>query len=232
MWVTLNTNSDNLKTGPIVVSTTEKDSCPKECALHKECYARFSFLGGHWKKIGQVIKGKRYGDNWDKFCERLKKVAKNKLFRHNQAGDLPKLPGPYVVDKIDRLKLRQLVNAAKKLRGFTYTHFCPKDSHNRDAIQDANKSGFVINLSSNNLTEADEYANLGIGPVVTIVPLGLPALGLRTPEGRTVVICPAQRRDDVTCESCKLCAVGNRKSVVGFYPHGVSKKKLSAKADV
>lgn len=227
MWVTLNLNSDNVKTGPIVVSTTEKKSCPVECAFHDECYARFSFLGGYWKKIGRIIKGKRLGDNWGAFCKRLARIPAGRMFRHNQAGDLPKKYG-----RIDHSKLAMLVEATRKLVSFTYTHFDPRNKHNRRAILEANRGGFVINLSSNNLTEADEYANMDIGPVVTIVPLGTESLGVRTPEGRVVVMCPAQTRDTVTCETCKLCAVGNRKSVVGFYPHGVSKKKLSAKASV
>ena len=225
-WVTLNTKSANRKVGPIPVSTSDTDTCPKECSLKDgDCYARFGPLGMHWRKIGSDGRG----DNWIGFCKRIMSLASGTLWRHNQAGDLPKHNG--ISDDIDRLddeKCRQLSEAAKDTNGWTYSHYDVTDSHNRETIKEMNsKPGMVVNLSSDSLTQADEYANMDIGPVITLVPLGTDPLGIRTPEGRVVSMCPAQTQDDMSCDRCKLCAKGNRKSVVGFYPHGPAQKRLS-----
>jgi len=48
-----------------------------------------------------------------------------------------------------------------------------------------------------------------------------------TPAGRKVVVCPATQRDDVTCESCRLCARINRSVIVGFPAHGAGARKVN-----
>lgn len=218
MWVTLSVRSKNEKTGPIAVSMTEKGSCPDNCSLKdSDCYARFSYLGIVWNRLSK----KKIGDNWTAFCKRLRSINPGSLFRHNQAGDLPQNKR----GKINKNKMRQLISACRHLRGFTYTHYDPKDSHNLEIIREANENGFVVNLSSDNLTEADEYAKLGL-PVVTLLPMDAPNRGNKTPDGRPIVVCPAQTTD-ITCHDCKLCAVGTRKSIIGFKAHGTAKKRLS-----
>lgn len=217
MWVTLSTRSKNEKTGPIAVSMTEEKSCPNECSLKgTDCYARFSYLGITWNKLSNH----RIGDNWTAFCKRVKTLKPGSLFRHNQAGDLPKNRQGL----IHKTKMRQLIKAVKHLRAFTYTHYNP--FKNRKILREANKSGFVVNLSADNLTEADRYYKLGM-PVVTLLPSDSPTSGVKTPNGVPVVVCPAQLHD-LTCAQCKLCAVP-RKSIVGFLAHGTAKKRLSKK---
>ena len=220
MWVHLTLKSGNGKVGPIAVSTTEKASCPSECSLRDgDCYARFGPVGIHWNKVSK----KERGDNWTAFCRRMRKILPGSLFRHNQAGDLPQNKQK----KIHKGKLRQLVGAVCHLKGWTYTHYNPEDKHNAEAIAYANLNGFTVNLSSDNLEQADKYIELGIGPVTTLLPTNAPTTSIKTPAGNTVVPCLAQIYDDMTCEKCKLCQVVDRKSIVGFYAHGTAKKRLS-----
>ena len=202
------------------MTTTESASCPSECPLKDtDCYARFGPLGMHWAKVKQGLRG----DNWTAFCERMRKFAAGTLFRHNQAGDLPQNKR----GKINRSKLNQLVAAVRHLRGWTYTHYDPTDEHNAAAIKHANDNGFTVNLSADNLTQAEEYANIGIGPVTVTLPADAPKRGNRTPNGLPVVVCPAQTQDDMSCAKCKLCQVRDRKAIVGFLAHGTAKKRLS-----
>jgi hypothetical protein len=223
MWVSLNTKSGNVKVGPIPVSTTEAASCPKECPLKDtDCYARFGPLGMHWRKIGE---GGR-GDNWSAFCGRVRKFRKGQLWRHNQAGDLPQDEN----GRIDRDKVSELGRASAHTNGWTYTHYDPTDSQNREAIVELNKSGgMTVNLSADTTEEADEFSKLGIGPVVVTLPENSPIRGNKTPEGLPIVICPAQTQETMTCEQCRLCQVRDRKSIVGFLAHGTAKKRLSKK---
>jgi hypothetical protein len=124
--------------------------------------------------------------------------------------------------------LKTLVDANKGRRGFTYTHKpCEENENNRDAVREANKGGFTINLSGNSLSHADRLADLNIGPVVSIVPHGT-ANTFYTPAGRKGIVCPAQQRDDITCANCQLCSRVNRSVIVGFLPHGASKAKANA----
>jgi hypothetical protein len=223
MLVHLTKISGNSKTGPIPVSTTERDSCPPTCSFYASgCYAKGGPLGIHWS---QVSKGKR-GSNWAEFLEDLKTLPKGQLWRHNQAGDLPG-KGLRIAAKL----LGQLVdvNAQRKLKGFTYTHK-PLTPSNAAAIADANLRGFVINLSADSLAEADEKYNTGLGPVVVVLPIDAET-GKRyvTPQGHKVVTCPATiQGSDLTCARCQLCAIPDRKSIIGFPAHGVAKRKVNA----
>lgn len=112
-------------------------------------------------------------------------------------------------------------------RGFTYTHKPLATSAERDAIQQANKEGFTVNLSGNNPTHADTLADMGIAPVVTVLPADATE-NTYTPKGRKIVVCPATQRDNVSCATCKLCAVAKRDVIVGFPAHGTSKRKADA----
>jgi hypothetical protein len=175
----------------------------------------------HWRKVTDGVRG----DNWKAFCDRMRKFAAGTLFRHNQAGDLPKNKS----GKINKNKLRQLVAAVRHLRGWTYTHYDPTDSHNAEAIKYANDNGFTVNLSADNLTQADEYAKIGIAPITVILPRDAKPRGNRTPNGLPIVVCPAQTQENVSCDTCKLCTVRDRKSIVGFLAHGTASKRLSSK---
>ncbi len=131
---------------------------------------------------------------------------------------------------MNRSKALQLAKAAKHTKGWTYTHYNPENSHNRETISAMNKiGGLVVNLSADSLEEADRYSKLGIGPVVVTVPENTPNNGNKTPNGLTLVICPAQTQESMTCEQCKLCQIRDRKSIVAFKAHGTAKKRLSSK---
>jgi hypothetical protein len=227
----LTLQSRNAKTGPIPVSTTSADSCPPSCPLAAAgCYAKSGPLGMLWAAVSRTKPGAtmHHGKNnvrtltWDGFTAAIKALPAGALWRHNQAGDLPG-----VGDKIDAKALGQLARANKGKRGFTYTHK-PVKGRNAAAIAKANAAGFTVNLSADNLTEADELSAAGVGPVVTLLPAEVTGNEkLFTPAGRRVVVCPATYRDDVTCASCALCAVATREVIVGFPAHGASKAKAS-----
>lgn len=207
--------SSNRKTGPIPVSTTSRESCPNSCPLYTGCYAAGGPLKIHWDK---VTSGEQ-GDSWENFCQDIAGLRRGQLWRHNQAGDLPGEG-----EEIDAEALALLVEANRGRRGFTYTHKLPHVNGNAAAIKHANDNGFTINLSANNMREADELANLDIGPVVVILPREAEDVTF-TQEGRTVIACPADKHDHVTCATCQMCQKADRKSVIGFRAHGTFAKK-------
>lgn len=226
--------SDNVKTGPILVTTTTALTCPDACPFKrtrdgvKGCYADGGPLAMHWRQVTLGKRGKPWHDALASLALELRRKGKGATWRHNQAGDLPGLG-----DAIDADGLADLVkvNADASAHGFTYTHKplvgSVHASANLVAVQSANASGFTVNASANNLTHADALADLGGVPVVVVVPHDAPDT-LATPSGRKVVVCPAQRRDDVTCSSCRLCSRGDRSVIVAFRAHGASYRRAEA----
>jgi hypothetical protein len=215
--VSLTKISHNVKTGPIPVSTVSEKTCPPSCPFKKNgCYAESGPLAIHWRK---VTEGSR-GVEWGEFCNQIKSLPRNQLWRHSQSGDLPGHG-----EQVNQLELAQLVAANKGRKGFTYTHKY-NDSSNHAVIKDANDKGFTINLSANNLAQADKLAALNIGPVVAVVSSDISTKTAYTPEGRKGIVCPATYKENVNCASCRLCQVTNRKVIVLFPAHGTSKKKM------
>lgn len=220
----LTAKSKNAKTGPIPVSTTSAATCPSSCPFNNGggCYATGGPLAMHWRKVTSEERG----TGWTEFCDTIAALPEGQLWRHNQAGDLP---GDGLT--IDPLAMNELVHANAGRKGFTYTHYpvtgvSTAEATNRREIKHANDSGFVVNLSANNMAHADHLASLGVGPVVTVLASDVTE-NTRTPEGRKVVVCPATQRDDVSCATCKLCS-RHREAIVGFPAHGASKRKATA----
>lgn len=215
--------SKNTKTGPMPVSTTVKASCPGTCPLKRNgCYAEHGPLGMYWAKLSA---GDTVSLSWDEFCGEIAALRDGQIWRHNQAGDLPHNNG-----KLDRDVINALVDANNGKRGFTYTHHNVDDAHNADVVRKANQAGFTINVSANNLQDAENKLTLGIGPVVTVLPADVQGKqDIFTPYGARVIVCPATYRDDVSCASCGLCQ-RQRDVIVGFPAHGNAKKRATTVA--
>lgn len=218
--VHLSLKSSNAKTGPIPVSTTERSSCPTDCAFRKNgCYADAGPLALHWNAVSAGARG----TGWNEFCDAIANLPEGQVWRHNQAGDLPSDGA-----KIDVDAMALLVEANQGRRGFTYTHHSMDVADNAYAVAMANALGFTVNLSANSVSECDALADLGIGPVVTVLPIDQ-TTNTTTPAGRRVVVCPAAIREDVSCATCQLCS-RQRDTIVGFPAHGSSAKRADAVA--
>jgi hypothetical protein len=217
----LTPKSRNAKTGPIPVSTTSADTCPNDCPFRGNgCYADGYPLKGRWD---EVTRGER-GGSLSALCDQVAALPAGQLWRHNQAGDLP---GDG--EQINAAELMEIVIANMGKRGFTFTHYNPANRQNAVAISIANREGFTVNLSANNLEHADELAALDIGPVAVVLPADFDGRRTETPAGRKVAQCPATYRD-TTCADCGLCAKRDRRVIVGFPAHGVHKRKADSVA--
>jgi len=213
--------SSNGKTGPIPVSGSAASTCPDVCPFKSHgCYAKYGPISWHWARLNKGTQG----ITWLDFLSRIVNLPAGQLWRHNQFGDLAGKN-----NEIDPVSLANLVKANKGKKGFGYTHYPVLNEQdkcaaaNRKAIRSANRNGFTINLSANNLNHADQLANLDIGPVCSIVAQDSPE-SFQTNAGNRVIVCPAQTRDDITCAKCKLCAQSNRKVIIGFKAHGSGAK--------
>ena len=212
----LTLKSSNAKTGPIPVSTTSRDTCPDDCGMREECYAASGPLALHWAAVSN---GSR-GTDLETFCSSISSLPDAQLWRHNQAGDLPGNGRT-----IDPIALGQIVHANLNRRGFTYTHY--RDTESLRWIKHANNWGFRVNLSANDLADADILADTGAGPVVVVLP-STQVKNTFTPAGRAVIVCPATIREDVSCATCRMCQ-RERAFVIGFPAHGSRKRVIDIK---
>jgi hypothetical protein len=218
--------SGNKKTGFMPVTYSNSATCPDACAFKAKygeefrgCYADGGNVARHWRKIDS---GER-GTDFETLCAHVRTIPRGQVWRHNVAGDLA---GEN--NRVDPRLLAQLVEANRGRRGYTYTHK-PLTKANAKAIRHANDNGFTVNLSADDLADADRKANTGAGPVVVVLPHDVGDKPLKTPEGRTVVVCPAQTKAELQCTRCNLCAVSDRKAIVGFKAHGTWERKVSGK---
>ncbi len=218
MKVSWTPKSKNKKIGEIPASMTERESCPPDCPLKDNgCYADNWPLRLHWNKVPQK------GLSWGDFVNVVDALPAGTLWRHNVAGDLPRRKDGGIHSR----KMGALVKANKRKPVIVYTHHdTVRDSRSAKIISSANSDGFTVNLSANNPAHADELADLGIAPVVTLLPSDAPTRSF-TPRGKVIIACPAEDNDSVTCKSCGVCAVASRKSIIGFRAHGSRKKKAN-----
>lgn len=221
--------SGNIKTGKIPVTSSPRSSCPLSCPLKGAggCYGEDFRLKAFWTKVDEGTASNLL--SWDELCSKIENLPEGQLWRHNQVGDLPTREDD--PEGVDFTALHKLAKANSGKRGWTYTHKNPAYENNSTAIRVSNRLGFTINLSANSLSQADAYSSLNIGPVVVTVPANTPKVSF-TPEGRKVVICPAQQIDELACDKCALCQKKDRSFIIGFRAHGMKKKALSLRLEV
>jgi hypothetical protein len=219
MQMTYAGHGSNSKLGKgVFVSTSSKATCPDACQLKGNgCYAESAPMVWHWDKVTKGLKGRP----WDEFLLQIRALRRGEFWRHNQAGDLPGLG-----DRVDTKALGQLVSANKGRRGFTYTHKPLSRKAEQTAVKEANANGFTINVSTDNLTQADAAMKKGLAPVVTILPAVTEGKVVMTPAGNKVLVCPEYTKG-WTCQKCQLCAVSDRSYAIGFPAHGTWKKKVN-----
>ena len=199
--------SANSKTGPIPVTYSQRETCPQSCPHYRaDCYAEDYYTRMSWDKVAER------GGDLGQLCASIEALPAGQLWRFNVAGDLPGAG-----EHVDAAALGAIVQANIGRRGFTYTH--KKTPEALYWAQCANDWGFTVNLSADDAGEADALANVSRSPLTCIVPMDTPEK-TETPEGRTIIVCPAQTRDDITCATCGLCARADRRVIIGFRAHG------------
>lgn len=204
--------SHNKKTGPIAVSSTGWSSCPPTCGAREICYAK---KGYHTRLHGDKITRQERGVPPEQFIRQVAALPPGTLFRHNVSGDLWHHEG-----MLSRNLLRHLTEATQHLKAaWTYTHHRP-NSLNQVAIRTANRNGFTVNVSADDLDSAVDFKRRGY-PVVCIVK-DMPESFEH--KGVTFIRCPHQVDGGKTqCMGCgngtPLCSIPDRHFVVAFEEH-------------
>lgn len=208
--------SSNRKTGPMPQTYTSRDSCPPSCPHYmSDCYAEGFRTRMVWNRTADK------GIDLDQLTARIKALPTGQIWRANVAGDLPGEG-----EQVDAYALGQIVKANRGKKGFTYTH--KKSPEALTWARHATQWGFTVNISADDAGEADRYAAQGL-PTVCIVPIDTPK-HTTTPEGRPILVCPAQTTEYMTCALCQLCQKADRRQIIGFRAHGTRAKIADQKA--
>lgn len=217
----LTARSRNSKTGPIPVSTSPADLCPASCPFRDGggCYASTGPLFLHW----QAVTAGHRGAPWSDFLAQVAALPAGTFWRHNQAGDIQ---DPSTVS--GRTMLRNLVTANRGKKGFTFTHHSPRTAAAIQALKGATADGFTVNVSTEAIADADRMVSRGLR-AVTVVSSTDDRRMWRSPDGHPVVTCPAQIRDDVTCDRCRLCQGRPQDVIIAFRAHGTGARRVDAR---
>lgn len=207
----LNPYSSNNKCRGCATIKSDKSTCPPNCPLiNNGCWGD-TFHSAHWWKVTPF--------NLSGLLKEIRNLSYNQLTRLWEVGDFPGRKG--VIDSESSIKI---AHALKRVTAWGYTHYAPIKK-NIDTLREISKY-ISLNLSANNLREADKYKDMGFD-VTVLCHSKTPNFTFKTPNGVKVVMCPAQSKKVKNCASCTshlLCHQKNRDYIIGFYSHGSQKK--------
>lgn len=225
------------KIGPIPATYSEPATCPIYCPWRRNgCYARCNLqVLSAWKRAARGL------TIW-RLIDELADLPDGSLFRWGIAGDLPG-DGR----RINLTEVLALARSVKRLKAWSYTHYLTPPAGesvsdftagktwwnwgwtNREAVVATQAAGLTVNLSADNPRQADEMADLGIAPVVTVLQSNA-RRKVFTPAGRPIRVCPASLTKKVTCANCGFCAVNSPdRKIVGFPAHGIQRRYVDEK---
>ena len=211
--------SRNRKTGDVptawigATQAEAKASC-SGCPLLDDgrCY---SWSGATQLAAGSTRKSaERQPERYTMGAALAQRVASARMIRVTGLGDIGR-SGRTLADEI-------VATAARVgLAVVGYTH------HWREAgVAEAWRGRLMA--STETLADADRAAREGWRASV-VVPKDYPRLG-KTPEGRTVVVCPEQVTGRVTCNDCRLCDASKAGPVIAFREHGNGSTRAAKRA--
>jgi hypothetical protein len=221
-YVKLTARSSNRKTGPIATTLSSSDTCPATCPYTNGggCYAAGGPTAIHWRKLDRRESGTAILDFGHQLA--AAKLPPGSLLRWNVAGDLPHLNGTVNLPVLQQL-VGTMVSGAK-LRPFTYTHHV-QTSSNLAAVDWCNRAGFTVNLSCDSESQASQRHREGFA-AVCVVPSDDSRRSWIDADGVRFQTCPAQLKEGITCQTCRLCTKAERACVVAFRAHGNNRRRI------
>lgn len=220
LFYSFTSHSQNRKLGDIAAVSTSSPSCPDDCALKSECYAKYSFTGIHWRALDKS------GLNYNQVLDYVNAMKKRAKLRWGVYGDLAHNDG--IIDAVKLLKLANIIKN-RMIETILYTHHSIDNFINVEALKLAFSKGLHVNISCEDTTKANQALNYGLNAVI-VLPTGSIHKVIKT-DGLTIVRCPAEYKDTIQCSNCMLCAKDRveKRVIVAFTAHGTGKKKLSSK---
>ena len=211
--------SDNSKTGKmsaVYTATCESKTgaCPVRCPFADACYAKNGPCNIHWENT-VFSETNIYNLN-----ETIKNGKKHKkILRHNVAGDMA-ISGSNELNQALVEKLSTIYNDNFEV-AYTYTH-CSVNQRNIDIVKAATKNNFVINFSTEKVSDCKKCLDAGVNCVIACETMQEKTV---TIDGVKIVKCPNSCDKNIKCINCGLCYMKNRNFAIAFPVHGAKKEK-------
>lgn len=212
--------SDNAKTGKmsaVYTATCESKtgSCPIRCPFaNAGCYAKNGPCNIHWEN---TVKSETSIYNLNETIKNGKKHKK--ILRHNVAGDMA-ISGSNELNQALVEKLSTIYNDNFEV-AYTYTH-CSVNQRNIDIVKAATKNNFVINFSTEKVSDCKKCLAAGVNCVIACNTMQPNTVVI---DGVKIVKCPNATNKNIKCVNCGLCYQKNRNFAVAFPVHGNQKEK-------
>ena len=215
--------SRNVKTGDIptgwIGATREQaqQSCTDvACPLRRradggngQCYA---WHGSPTFAFSSMLRARARGKAYDFGHAIADRRASAKMVRLGALGDpasISALGAAFIVSKARK--------AGLSLVGYTHGWRTAKQWRGR------------LMASCDSLEECDQALADGWRATV-VIPWDHKGRRFRTPKGATGIVCPAQVKEGLTCNDCRLCDGSKRGPVIGFLDHGPQARRASKPA--
>ncbi len=208
-------HSSNHKTGNIPTVSRPQWSCPTSCPLMGQgCYGENSGAHGRPSIFDMVAKSPKRTTMADLVSRKWRTVPRG--IRFGIVGDfLDRFGRP----DLDYIEATNTTANALPWKAWAYTHAW--------RLLKASMFSYTVRASVQSREEAEEA--IAAGWRLALVDPGPDApdtLIGSTIAGQRVVQCPATNRDNVTCESCLLCA-RDVPTIVAFPVHGTRRSAAS-----
>lgn len=212
-------NSKNAKVGNIAATYLPvNQTCPESCALKNNgCYAQDGNVGIHNNRLDRLMAAKKLS------AYDIVRMEAREITRCGKSADGKALRLHVSGDARTNASAKLLGIAAESWDGKVYSY-----THAWREVERASWGRVSILASCENLEQVSQAHARGYA--ASLVVANHPDDGKAfTIDGIKQIPCPAQTRDDVNCESCKLCMDDQKlldmKACITFAAHGASRKK-------
>jgi hypothetical protein len=213
-------NSKNAKIGDVSTTLAGTVSCVDCTFRGNGCYAETGMVGIHVRRLNDKVRARkaspvRQAEHEARGIDALK--ARGQGLRIHTSGDCPTAEAARIVsDAADRFMARGGGKA------WSYTHAWRRMSR---------KAWGGVSVLASVETLADARRAMKRGWAVARVVPQFSGDKAWTEDGIRWIPCPAQTRDNVTCDSCRLCWSDDKLRAIGagvaFEAHGSSKRKAA-----
>jgi hypothetical protein len=208
--------SDNRKLGPVSATYVSQSSCPSDCPLfRKGCYAEHGYAGVTTARLNRsALRDAR--EIARREARAIAGLSGKRVLRLHVVGDARTNAAACVLGKAARSYAARGDKPARGKKVWTYTHAWKRVR--RDSW------GESVSVLASCETPAQARDAMAQGYAAALVVPSFESTRAYYRDGITVLPCPAQTHDDVTCESCGLCRdderLRERGLVIAFAAHG------------
>lgn len=217
--------SENKKLGPISATYVSQASCPNDCPWYGAgCYAESGVMGYTTQRLNRSTERDAVAIARAE-ADAIDGLSGERLLRLHVVGDTRTNRGAERIGSAAKRYAQRGMKPVKGKKVFGYSHAWKRVKRE--------SWGEWVSMLASCETVADAKRAMTEGYAAALVVAEFERDSAYEMEGVTVLPCPAQTRDGVTCATCGLCRDDDRLReaglVIAFAAHGAAKGKVKRK---